>query len=95
MEITATYEPVTTQDGYVVLRRVGVVGVDFPGERSSLGEVGSKPIIQKEFSEIFPEQILDQSLRIRDDAKIQTLRGREFLPSHIDIANGWLTMAFE
>ncbi len=95
MEITAMYEPVATDDGKVVLRRVGDVGVDFPRERLTLGEVGMKPIIQREFSKIFPEQILDQPIRIRDDAKIQTLRGREFRPSLVEIADGWLTIAFQ
>ncbi len=95
MEITANYQPLTTVDGGTVLRRVGDVGVDFPRERLTLREVGLKPIIQKAFSGVFPEQILDQPIRISDDAKIESLRGREFQPSRVDIADGWLTIAFQ
>ena len=95
MEITAIYHPATTDDGKIVLRRAGEVGVDFPRERLTLGEVGLKPLIQRAFSEIFPEQLLDQDLRISQDAKIQTLRGREFRPTQFQILDGWMTIAFE
>jgi hypothetical protein len=95
MEITAIYQPAAGEDGKVVLRRAGEVDVDFPRERLTLREVGLKPIIQKEFSEIFPEQILDQEIRVADDAKLQTLRGREFRSSLVEARDGWLTIAFQ
>lgn len=95
MEITAIYQAVTGEDGKVVLQRSGDVEVDFPRERLTLREVGLKPIIQKEFSEIFPEQILDQGIRVADDAKVQSLRGRQFLVSSSEANDGWLTLVFQ
>jgi hypothetical protein len=95
MEITAIYEPVVRDDGRAVLQRTGNVDVDFPRERLTVREVGLKPIIQKEFSQIFPEQILDQPLQIGQDAKVETLRGRAFKPSQVQAADGWLTIAFQ
>jgi hypothetical protein len=95
MEITAIYEPAVAENGRTVLKRNGEVDVNFPRERLTVREVGLKPIIQREFSKIFPEQILDQPLQIGQDAKIQTLRGREFKPSSVQAADGWLTIAFQ
>jgi hypothetical protein len=95
MEITAMYEPTESLDGSIILRRAGKVDVDFPGERLTLGEVGLKSIIQKKFSALFPDEILDDSPRIGDDANLEALRGREFSPSLAIAEDGWFTLAFQ
>ncbi len=95
MEIAAIYEPTEADDGRIILRRAGKVDVDFPGEKLTLGEVGLKSIIQKKFSALFPDEILDDSLRIGDDANLEALRGREFRPSLAKAEDGWFTLAFE
>lgn len=95
MEITANYEVVLGQAKNPVLKRVGDVDVDFPRERLSIRDAGLKPIIQKEFAKIFPELILDQSIKIAEDAELETLRGREFRGSEIHLKSGWLSIAFQ
>ncbi|MDB4810082.1 hypothetical protein OAH34_02680 [bacterium] len=95
MEITSTYEVVIDDKSGAVLKRVGEVEVDFPRERLSLRDAGLKPIIQKEFSAIFPENILDQSIQIAEDAEMETLRGREFRAKEILVTDGWLSIAFQ
>ena len=95
MEITAIYEPTQAENGTLILRRSEEVDVDFPRERLTLREVGLKSIIQKKFSALFPNEILDQSLRIADDAKMEALRGRELSPSLARAEDGWFTLAFQ
>lgn len=95
IEITATYEPASNQDGKLVMRRADQVSVDFPNARLTLGEVGLKRVIQKEFDQIFPQEILEQNPRISEDAKIQSLRNREFQPSRIDLTDGWFSICFQ
>lgn len=95
MEITAIYEPSHTDDGKVFLRRTDDVDVDFPRQRLTLGEAGLKPIIQKAFSKVFPEQVLDQPPRIGEDAKLQSLRGREFRTSSASAVDGWFSVVFQ
>ena len=95
IEITANYEVVTGEAGTPILKRVGDVDVSFPGDRLSIREAGLKPIIQKEFSKIFPALILDQSIKVAEDAELETLRGREFRSSEITASLGWLSIAFQ
>ncbi len=94
MEITATYEPGTLADGSVILLRVGDVGVDFPGrKRLSVSQAGLKATIQKKFSRIFPETLLDRPLEVPQTAELEAIRGRVFRPRVVDAKNGWLTIA--
>ncbi len=95
MEITASYEVVASETGTPILKRVGDVEVSFPGDRLSIREAGLKPIIQKEFSKIFPPMILDQSIKVAEDAELETLRGKEFRSSEITASLGWLSIAFQ
>ncbi len=95
IEITANYEVVTGEADTPILKRVGDVDVSFPGDRLSIREAGLKPIIQKEFSKIFPAVILDQSIKVAEDAELETLRGREFRSSEITASLGWLSIAFQ
>ena len=95
IEITANYEVATGEAGTPILKRVGDVDVSFPGDRLSIREAGLKPIIQKEFSKIFPALILDQSIKVAEDAELETLRGREFRSSEITASLGWLSIAFQ
>lgn len=95
MEITASYEVVRGSSDHPVLKRVGDVEVAFPRARLSIRDAGLKPIIQKEFSKIFPEMILDQSIQVAQDAEMASLRGRQFRGSEIKLADGWLSIAFQ
>lgn len=94
MEITATYHAGTLPDGTVVLMRSGDVGVDFPGrKRLTVAQAGLKATIQKKFSAIFPETLLDQPLEVPATVQLDALRGKVFRPSLVDAKNGWLTIA--
>ena len=96
MEITATYHAGTLADGTVVLIRSGDVGVDFPGrKRLTVAQAGLKATIQKKFSEVFPETLLDQPLELPDTVQLETLRDKVFRPSMVDAKNGWLTIAVQ
>ena len=93
MEITAIYEPELSADGVAVLRRKGEVGVSFAGrKRLSVSQAGIKRTIQKKFSDVFPEVVLDRPLEVPADATIATLRGRVFHPCYVDANDGWLTV---
>jgi hypothetical protein len=94
MEITALYEPGKTADGVVVLLRKGDVSVVFPGgKRLSVSQAGLKRTIQKKFSNVFPEVLLDRPLEVHADAKLEAIRGRVFHPRWVDAKDGWLSIA--
>jgi len=93
LEITATYETVE-MGGYKVLRRVGVVAVDFPGTgRIGMQQVAQRRSIQKLFDGRFPETLLNQPIILPILAAVPTLSGRVFRYSGIDAQNGWLTLS--
>ncbi|MDG2222940.1 MAG: hypothetical protein P8L85_16290 [Rubripirellula sp.] len=93
MEITAVYAPVE-RDGVMSLVRQGDVAVDFPGgRRLTVSQAGLRRTIQKKFSSVFPESVLDRTLEIPADAKLETLRGRVFQPQLIVAQDGWFTIA--
>ena len=93
MEITAVYAPVES-DGVVSLVRQGDVTVDFPGRRRlTVKQAGLRRTIQKKFSSVFPESVLDQILEIPADVKLENLRGRVFQPQLITARDGWFTIA--
>ncbi len=93
MEITAIYAPVE-KDGIVSLVRQGDVKVDFPGgRRLTVSQAGLRRTIQKKFSSVFPEAVLNQTLQIPSDAKVEALRGRVFEPQMIVAQDGWFTIA--
>jgi hypothetical protein len=93
MEITAVYEPAKTNDGVVVLLRQGDVDVDFPGDRRlSVSQAGLKRTIQKKFSDVFPEVLLDRPLEVPTDVQVEAIRGRVFHPRMVDARDGWLTI---
>jgi hypothetical protein len=92
LEITATYEPVE-MDGYKILRRVGVVQVDFPGTgRIGFQQVAQRKSIQKLFNDRFPETLLTQPVVFPVLATVPTLSGRVYRTSGIDVKDGWLTL---
>jgi hypothetical protein len=93
LEITATYEPVDV-DGYKVLRRTGIVEVDFPGSgRIGFQQVAQRRSIQKLFNDRFPETLLNQPIILPILAAVPTLSGRVYRARGIDSQNGWLTLA--
>jgi hypothetical protein len=93
MEITALYEPSKTTDGLAILLRKGDVDVAFPGvKRLSVSQAGLKPTIQKKFSNVFPEVLLDRPLEVPADVKLEALKGRVFHPRLVDAKDGWLTI---
>jgi hypothetical protein len=93
MEITALYQPVATAPGTAVLRRMGDVDVDFPGgRRLTVAQAGLKRTIQKKFSDVFPEEVLGRPWMVPQDTKMESLRGRSFLPGSIDARDSWLTI---
>ena len=93
MEITAIYEPAKTTDGVVILLRKGDVNVDFPGgRRLSVSQAGLRRTIQKKFSDLFPDVLLDRPLEIPSDSQVEAIRGRIFHPRMVDAKDGWLTI---
>jgi hypothetical protein len=95
MEITATYQPVTTADGTAMLRRVGNIDVDFGRERLRVSQAGIKRTIQKKFSAVFPSELLDRALIVPEDSSIKALQGRAFRPQFVDAQDGWLTITIK
>ena len=74
--------------------RQGDVKVDFPGgRRLTVSQAGLRRTIQKKFSSVFPEAVLNQTLQIPSDAKVEALRGRVFEPQMIVAQDGWFTIA--
>jgi hypothetical protein len=96
MEISTVYKPQTLANGSVILKRVDEVGVDFPGDkRLSVSQAGLKSTIQKKFSSVFPETLLDQPLKVPDTVELEAIRGKVFQPRVVDAMNGWLTIAVQ
>jgi hypothetical protein len=96
MEISTVYKPQTLANGSVILKRVDEVGVDFPGDkRLSVSQAGLKSTIQKKFSRVFPETLLDQPLKVPDTVELEAIRGKVFQPRVVDAMNGWLTIAVQ
>lgn len=95
MEITGLYQAETTDEGTAVLRRRGDVDVDFGNKRLSVTQAGMKPAIQRKFSKIFPEVVLNRALMVPEDSTIKALRGRAFYPRSVDAQEGWLTITIE
>ncbi|HBJ38967.1 MAG TPA: hypothetical protein DDZ51_30315 [Planctomycetaceae bacterium] len=92
LEITATYEPID-MGGYKILRRTGIVKVDFPGSgRIGVQQVAQRRSIQKLFKDRFPETLLNQPLILPVLAMVPSLSGRVYRVSGIDAQNGWLTL---
>lgn len=92
LEITATYEPVD-MGGYKVLRRTGIVEVDFPGDgRIGLQKVAQRRSIRKLFNDRFPETLLNQPLVLPILAMVPSLSGRVYRVSGINAQDGWLTL---
>ena len=50
-------------------------------------------MIEKSFAKVFPDVILERSLKVADDANLESLRGTEFRPRLVKAADGWLTIA--
>lgn len=93
MEITAVYEPLKSDAGVVRLSRTGDVDVSFPGsKRLTVAQAGLKRTIQKKFSGLFPEVLLDRPLELPDDMPVEAVRGRIFYPRMVDASDGWLTI---
>jgi hypothetical protein len=93
MEITAVYEPAKTTDGVALLLRKGDVDVDFPGDKPlSVSQAGLKRTIQRKFSDVFPEVLLDRPLEMPTDVGVEAIRGRVFHPRMVSATDGWLTI---
>ena len=72
MEITAIDKPAIGDDGTMILIRVDEVGVVFPGRtRLSVSQAGLKATIQKKFSKIFPETLLDRPLEVPQTSQLE------------------------
>lgn len=92
LEITAIYET-ADMGGHKILRRIGIVAVDFPGSSPiRMQQVAQRRSIQKLFDDRFPETLLDQPIILPMMAAVPTLSGRIFRHSGIDAQNGWLTL---
>ncbi|MGI9473451.1 MAG: hypothetical protein ACR2NZ_18055 [Rubripirellula sp.] len=93
LEITAVYKPETLEDGAVVLQRHGKVEVSFSARSSPTMRAALRPVIEKSFTDLFPQTILERALKVPTDAKIETLRGTDYRPHLIQAQDGWLTIA--
>lgn len=93
LEVTADYKPTKLENGTVVLKRDGKVKVNFGGKKLSISEAGMKPVIEKSFGKVFPDVILERAIKVAEEAKMESLRGLEFLPRLVQADGGWLTIA--
>jgi hypothetical protein len=94
MIISAQYTATSTQDGRVILTRTEKVRISFPGgRRLTMGQAGLRRVIEDNFSDVFPETLLEQPLKIPSDFRLEKVRGREFRTQLITAQDGWLTLA--
>ncbi|MCC9599016.1 hypothetical protein LOC67_00480 [Stieleria sp. JC731] len=93
LEIVASYRPVPSDDGTVVLERNDEVQINFPGtKRLSATQAGLRNSIKKGFAEAFPQTLLHQAMKIPEDAKVETLAGKTFRAKQVESNDGWLTI---
>lgn len=94
LEITAVYQPQQSDEGVTTLVRQGDVDVDFPGGgRLSLSQTALRSSIKELFDDLFPPVLLDRTITVPEDAKMEALRGSEFRVRWVDAARGWLSIA--
>ncbi len=101
LEITATYVPAQKADGTFLLLREGDVEVNFPGgpgRRLSIPEVALRGNIEKRFSKVFPNTLLDRSFEIpfpnaQSNGNNATPTSLWVSPRQILLDNGWLTVS--
>ncbi|MEM0925546.1 MAG: hypothetical protein AAGJ83_05875 [Planctomycetota bacterium] len=93
LEIVSSYQPVRQADGHLFLERVGEVEILFPGrKRLSVQETGLRGAIKKTFAKAFPPKILHEALVVPETVRLQSIRGLEFRVSHLEAADGWLSL---
>lgn len=93
LEIVATYRPIQTKTGQILLKRIGETKINFPGtKRLSISQTGLRSSIKKAFADAFPQTLMDQPWTVPTTVDIPALQGRTFQPKHFDAQNGWLTL---
>ena len=92
-EVSATYRPVLTTDGRVLLDRVGQTKIDFPRSRSGIGKAGMRGAVKKSIAEAFPKTLLEQPLAIPADTKLPALANQTYSVRQFQAQDGWLTIS--
>jgi hypothetical protein len=96
LEITAVYQPERAEDGSMLLRRTGTVGVDFPGTRRlNVQQVALRRTIQRTFADRFPETLLDRPLVMPLVGGQSLFTVSVFKTALIDARDGWATITIK
>lgn len=94
VEITATYEPITTVEGYVILKLVEDAKIDFPGtKRLSVSQTGTRTAMTKKFKGVFPKYLMDQPWTVPSTVQSEAIRNRVYRPRQFHAEDGWVTIA--
>ncbi len=93
LEIAATYRPIKTVDGVVLLDRVGEAEIKFPGtKRLSTLQAGIRGSIKRGLADSFPQTLMDQPWKVPSSVEAPAIAGRTYRPRHFEAQNGWLTL---
>ncbi|MEO1523817.1 MAG: hypothetical protein AAFX06_00190 [Planctomycetota bacterium] len=93
LEVTATYQPVYTTTGQVMLERVGDAKVDFPGKKKvGIREAGLRGAVKDSIAEAFPSVLLDQPILLPADFKLPALANQQLSVRQFEAREGWLTV---
>ncbi|OUT60198.1 MAG: hypothetical protein CBB71_08040 [Rhodopirellula sp. TMED11] len=94
LEIFAEYQATKQADGSIILARVGELNVNFPGtDRLSVTQAGLRGAMKESFAKAFAPTLMHKPWVVPEDAKLESLAGRRFVPIAFDADNGWLTLA--
>lgn len=93
LEVVATYRPIITDQGIVLLERLGDVEINFPGSRRlSTSQVGMRGAIKSGFADAFPKVLFDKPWKIPSTVKAEALAGLTYRAKYFDAQNDWLTI---
>lgn len=94
LEIVATYRPIKTMDGVVLLDREGDAEINFPGtKRLSTTQAGIRGSIKKGFAKAFPQILMDKPWAVPASVQAPAIQGRVYRPRYFDAQDGWLTLS--
>lgn len=94
LEIVATYRPIKTMDGVVLLDREGDAEINFPGtKRLSTTQAGIRGSIKKGFANAFPQILMDKPWAVPATVEAPAIQGRVYRPRYFDARDGWLTLS--
>lgn len=91
-EVSATYRPLITTEGRVLLERVGETQIDFPTSKSGFGIASKRGAVKDSIANAFPKMLLEQPITIPADAEMPALANQTVSVRQFEANDGWLTI---